>query len=104
MADKLKAYKESLSAEQIAELVRQTKELEQYQSEPSTKEDLEKIPMLELEDIGKKAIRLKNREYSVEGIPVVQHDIFTNGIAYVDYHFMMNSVNGIAFNGAECCA
>lgn len=92
VADKLKAYKESLSAEQIAELVRQTKELEQYQSEPSTKEDLEKIPMLELEDIGKKAIRLKNREYSVEDIPVVQHDIFTNGIAYVDYHFMMNTV------------
>lgn len=92
VADKLKAYKESLNTEEIAELVRQTKELEQYQSEPSTKEDLEKIPMLELEDIGKKALTLKNREYSVVGIPVVQHDIFTNGIAYVDYHFMMNTV------------
>ena len=92
VSEKLKAYKESLSAEEIALLVRQTKELEQYQSEPSTKEDLEKIPMLELEDIGKKAQTLKNREYQIEGIPVVQHDIFTNGIAYVDYHFMLNKV------------
>ncbi len=92
VADKLAAYKESLSDSEIAELVRQTKELERYQSEPSTKEDLEKIPMLELDDIDKKAQTLKNREYQVEGIPVVQHDIFTNGIAYVDYHFMMNQV------------
>lgn len=92
VAEKLKAYKESLSAEEIAELVRQTKELEQYQSEPSAKEDLEKIPMLELEDIGKKAISLKNREYSVVDIPVIQHDLFTNGIAYVEYYFMMNTV------------
>lgn len=92
LAEKLRVYKESLSAEEIAKLVQQTKELEEYQSEPSTKEELEKIPMLELSDIGTKAITLKNQEYFVEDIPVVQHDIFTNGIAYVDYHFMMDKV------------
>lgn len=92
VATKLKAYKESLSAEEITALVRQTKELEHYQSEPSTKEDLEKIPMLELSDIGKQAQKLKNREYLVEGVPVVQHDIFTNGIAYVEYYFDMKQI------------
>lgn len=92
VAEKLKMYKESLNAEEIAELVRQTRELEAYQSEPSTKEDLEKIPMLELSDIGKKAAVIQNKEGLVEGIPVIWHDIFTNGIAYVGYHFMLDKI------------
>ncbi len=92
VAKKLREYKESLTKEEIIKLVQQTKELEAYQLEPSAKDELEKIPMLELEDIGTKAVTLKNREYKVENIPVIQHDIFTNGIAYVDYHFMMNKV------------
>jgi len=92
VADKLKEYKAGLNKEEIQALVQQTKELEQYQSEPSTKEELEKIPMLELSDIEKKAMTLKNREYEVEGIPVVQHDIFTNGIAYLEYYFDLKQI------------
>ncbi len=92
VAKDLEVYKESLSEEEIAALVKQTRELEQYQSEPSTKEDLEKIPMLELSDIEKQAMDIKNRAYEISGISVVQHDIFTNGIAYVGYHFMLDKV------------
>ena len=93
VAEKLATYKKSLTPEEIKRIVEQTKELERYQSEPSSKEDLEKIPMLELEDIETKAKEVKNREYQVRDITVVQHDIFTNGIAYVDYHFMLNQVS-----------
>ena len=92
-AGKLAAFKESLSKDEVAAIVRQTEELEAYQSEGSSPEDLEKIPMLELSDIGKEAIKLKNTEKEVEGIPVIQHDIFTNGIAYVGYYFMLNHVS-----------
>ena len=92
-AERLKAYKESLSKEEIADLVKQTKELNVYQSEPSLAEDLEKIPVLELEDIGKEAYRMKNEEQMIEGIPVIKHDIFTNGIAYVGYYFSLNQVS-----------
>lgn len=91
-AKKLAAFKESLSKDEVASIVRQTEELEAYQSEGSSPEDLEKIPMLELSDIGKEALKLKNTEKEVEGIPVIQHDIFTNGIAYVGYYFMLNHV------------
>ena len=93
IAKKLAAYKESLSPDEIDRIVKQTKELEAYQSQPSTKEELEKIPLLELEDIGTKAQTLKNRQYECEGIPIVQHDILTNDIAYVDYHFILNDVS-----------
>lgn len=91
-ARKLKEYKDSLSGEEINRLVKETKELLQYQSEESAPEDLAKIPMLELSDIGKKALTLKNTEKKVEGIPMVSHDIFTNGIAYVEYYFSLNHV------------
>lgn len=91
--EKLAEFKAGLSKDALKAIICQTKELEEYQSEPSKPEDLETIPLLELSDIGKEAIRLKNKELSVEGIPVVCHDIFTNGIAYVGYYFMLNHVS-----------
>lgn len=91
-AEKLAAFKAELSKEELEAMVRQTKELSDYQSEGSRPEDLEKIPMLELSDIGKEALKLKNTEKEVDGIPLIQHDIFTNGIAYVGYYFMLNHV------------
>lgn len=92
-AKKLKEYKDSLSKNEIDALVEQTKALNEYQSEPSSEEDLLKIPMLELEDIGKEAVHIKNRENVVAGIPVISHDVFTNGIAYVSYEFSLNHVS-----------
>lgn len=91
-AEKLRAYKDSLTTEEVKALVKQTKELNDYQSAPSSEEDMLKIPLLELSDIGTEAYHIKNKESVVEDIPVIQHDIFTNGIAYVDYHFMLNKV------------
>lgn len=92
VADKLKAYKESLTREEIDKLVAETKELLAYQAEPSTKEELEKIPMLKREDIGREAFKVRNREFDINGIKVVQQEIPTNGIAYVGYHFMLDRV------------
>ncbi|MBO5469429.1 MAG: insulinase family protein [Lachnospiraceae bacterium] len=92
LAKQLQAYKSSLSEEQIKQLVKDTEELQAYQSEPSLQEDLEKIPLLQLSDIDKKAFHIKNREWQAEGIPVVQQDIFTNGIAYISYYFMLDHV------------
>ena len=51
LAERLAKYKDSLSSEQVKALVKETAELKAYQEEPSTKEDLEKIPMLGREDI-----------------------------------------------------
>ena len=92
LAKQLQAYKRSLSEEQINQMVKDTEELQAYQSEPSPQEDLEKIPLLQLSDIDKKAFHIKNREWQAEGIPVVQQDIFTNGIAYISYYFMLDHV------------
>ncbi|MDE6627175.1 MAG: insulinase family protein [Lachnospiraceae bacterium] len=92
-AKKLETFKAGLSKDELQRIVDQTRELKEYQSKASSKEDLEKIPLLELSDIGRKARKLHNKEFIVEGIPAVWHELFTNGIAYVEYCFMLNTVS-----------
>jgi len=92
IAKKLADYKKSLSKEEIAKLVEQTRELIAYQSEPTPKEDLKKIPMLKKEDLDKKAMKLSNIESEVAGYKLIRHDIETNKIAYVGYYFMLNDI------------
>ena len=91
-AKKLQEYKESLSAEEIDAIIRQTEELKLYQDTPSSKEDLEKIPMLSREDIGREPAKLIFEEKKVDGITVVHHDLFTAGIGYLKVLFDINRV------------
>lgn len=89
---KLAAYKESLTAEERKRIVDFTKHLKEYQSEPSPQEDLEKIPLLERGDIGKEALPFQNEELPASGIKMVFHDLFTNGIGYVNLIFRANEI------------
>ncbi len=91
-AKKLQAYKESLSAEEIDTIIRETRELKEYQDAPSAKEDLEKIPMLSREDIGREPAKLIFEEKKVDGITVVHHEMFTAGIGYLKVLFNVNRV------------
>ena len=50
---KLQEYKASLGDEEIREMVSRTKKLEEYQSEPESEEALERIPVLNREDISR---------------------------------------------------
>ncbi len=92
-AKKLAEYKKTLSNEQLQTLVYDTKALKDYQSEPSTKEELESIPLLKREDIGKKASKLYNTEKSINGVKVLHHNINTNGIGYLRLSFNLDKVD-----------
>ncbi len=87
LKEKLAAYKASLSAEEVKALVEQTKALKAYQEEPSTKEDLEKIPMLSIDDIEKKAKGFKNEKFLSDKADALWHNINTNGINYIRMAF-----------------
>ena len=87
LAKKLAAYKESLSKEEIQQLIADTKHLKQYQEEPSPREELEKIPMLRREDMKHEAAPLINQEREVDGVTVIHHSMFSNGIAYLRFLF-----------------
>lgn len=87
LAEKLAAYKATLSPEEIKKLVEQTHHLHQYQEEPSADEDLRKIPMLGRKDMRKEAMLFHNEEMKTGNIPVVMHEIATNGIDYMTLMF-----------------
>jgi Predicted Zn-dependent peptidases, insulinase-like len=85
--EKLAAYKSGLTQTECNALVEGTKQLLQYQDTPSTKEELELIPLLSREDIGRKAEPVYNQEKMISSVKIMHHDIFTNGIAYVRMAF-----------------
>lgn len=89
---KLAAYKASLPKETLEDMVRQTKALKQYQEEPSAPEDLEKIPILEIEDIEPKPQPFFNHYEEIKGYPVLYHDVQSRGIAYVKWVFDTGNV------------
>lgn len=92
VAKKLKEYKDSLSEDEIRGLIEKTKKLRAFQETPSTAEELEKIPMLTREDIRKEAVPFDNTEYIWEGTTILHHDVFTNGIAYLDLLFDISRI------------
>ena len=92
LEEKLQEYKASLTAEEIETFVQKTHALEDYQSEPESEENLEKIPVLKREDISREIEPIINEEMTLAGVPVIFHEIETNGIGYVDVLFDMSSV------------
>ena len=83
LARKLAEYKNSLTAEEIDAIVKETAALKEYQETPDSKEAMECIPLLTREDLRKEIIPLSNRMEEIDGSPFLRHDIFTNGIGYV---------------------
>ena len=90
---KLQEYKAALPLQEIERLVERTKGLEEYQSAPESEEDLERIPVLERKDISREIEPIVNEELKLAGIPVIFHEIETNGIGYADVLFDMSSVS-----------
>ena len=87
LADKLAAYKASLSGADLERMVKETAELKEYQGTPDPKEAYECLPTLKLSDIRKEAEPLTIEETEVDGIPTLFHEIETNGILYFNMLF-----------------
>lgn len=92
LRDKLAEYKASLTKEQVEEFVEKTLHLAEYQDEPSTEEDLKKIPVLKREDISKEITPYYNEEIYVDDTLMVYHEVETNGIGYLDFIFDLTNI------------
>ena len=87
LAKELSDYKASLSDEEIKKLIEDTEHLKKYQEEPSSDEDLRKLPMLTRADMKKNAMLFSNIEDELLDVKVVRHDIESNGIDYISFLF-----------------
>ncbi len=93
LREKLKSYKESLSEQELDKIIREAKELKEYQEAEDTKEDMETIPLLKISDIRKEVKPIIYKEEMAGDIRLITHKIFTNGIGYLTLSFSMDDIS-----------
>lgn len=92
LRNKLREYKASLPKEEIKTMIKQTIDLRERQTTEESKEDLEKIPLLSLEDINPKAEQLPLEKRSIGDNTLLLHSMFTNKIAHIKLVFDTRTV------------
>ncbi len=88
MEERLAAYQETLSDEELEKVRIHANDLKAYQASEDKPEDLKKLPMLGRGDLKKEAQPYSNIKHELssasgEEVPVWQHDYFTNGVSYI---------------------
>ena len=89
---RLARIQETLSEAQIAEMVETTRQLKLRQETPDPAEALEKLPVLRLEDLEKQNKTIPIEELEIQDTKVLYHDLFTNGIVYLDLGFDLHAL------------
>jgi Zn-dependent M16 (insulinase) family peptidase len=89
---RLAKIRESMSESQIAELVENTKKLKVRQETPDPAEALESLPVLKLQDLEKNSKSIPIDVLEIQETKVLYHDLFTNGIVYLDLGFDLHAL------------
>ncbi len=84
--------KASHTKSQIQTIYEQSQKLIKEQMTPDSPESLATLPRLELEDLPKEIETIPIKKISFYGIPFMEHEIFANGIAYLDLVFDVSDV------------
>jgi len=85
--DRLAKLRAGMSEEGLQKLVDRTNTLKKRQETPDTAKALASLPILKLEDLDKKIKMIPISNENRKGIEVLHHDLFTNGIVYLDLGF-----------------
>ncbi|CAN4107689.1 unnamed protein product [Withania somnifera] len=88
----LNKVKASMTQEDLAELARATHELRLKQETPDPPEALKSVPSLSLQDIPRKPALVPTKIGDINGVKVLQHDLFTNDVLYAEVVFNMSSL------------
>ena len=84
----LKNVEDNLTAKEKENIVISVKKLKQFQEEPDSPELINKIPFLQLQDLPREVQVVPSEQISLShGVSSYFHDIFTNGIVYLDFAF-----------------
>ena len=90
--ERLEKLRQSLTPEERQNIVDETKALKEYQQEPEKPENIAKIPLLARNDLKKSAEPYANELHESDGIDILCHPVFTNGIGYLGLLFDMKDV------------
>ena len=89
---RLEAARAAMSAADLERLVVETTELRRRQEEPDRPEDLARIPTLTIADLDRHGKTIPTDELRVGGAPLLFHDLFTNGVVYLDLAFDLRAL------------
>ncbi len=89
---RLAKIRESLSESQIAGLVENTQKLKLRQETPDSSEALETLPVLKRNDLEKQSKTIPIEVLELQDTKVLYHDLFTNGIVYLDLGFDLHAL------------
>ena len=92
-AQKLEAFKNSLSEEQLNEIVENTKKLKVRQASKDSEDALKTIPLLERKDLKRIITEKKIKKDFVNGVDYLHYDVNTSGISYVRLFFNLFGIN-----------
>ena len=90
--ERLTKAREDMKSEDLKEVISNTKALKRMQETPDTPEALAAIPTLRLEDLDRRNKIIPLTPSEREETPVLYHDLFTNGIAYLDLGFNLHTL------------
>ncbi|MCR4610314.1 MAG: insulinase family protein [Lachnospiraceae bacterium] len=93
LREKLAEKKASMSAEEIKAIIDNTKHLHEYQQTPSSNEELEKLPMLNREDLDKDIRKCDVEEKDIGGIKVIHSKVDTSNIHYLKLLFSIDHIS-----------
>ena len=87
VVEKLESYKKSLSEEEINELIEKNIKLRDMQVKEDSEEAKATIPKLSLSDVEAKAEKIPQEIIREKGYSLLNHNIFTSKISYLDFYF-----------------
>ncbi len=85
--------KESMTSDELNDIIEKSKKLKEFQQSQDTKENLQKLPKLSINDISKDELEIPLEEKEINDRKVLYHNIFTNKIVYVKYYFDLNHLS-----------
>jgi Zn-dependent M16 (insulinase) family peptidase len=89
---RLDSYQATLSEGDLERLIAESEALRRLQEEPDKPEDLAKVPTLTLKDLDRQGKTIPSEERDAGGAPLLFHDLFTNGIVYLDLAFDLRAL------------
>ncbi|WBW99125.1 insulinase family protein [Oceanirhabdus sp. W0125-5] len=86
-AEKLAEYKDTLSQEELANLVKENEALVAWQNSPDNPEDLSKLPKLQLDKLNPKFEIAPSEVKNIEDVKILHHPLFTFGTNKISMFF-----------------
>ena len=90
--NRMSGIKATLSADALAEIRREAEALKSFQTQADGPETLACLPRLNVQDMERTVEKIPTEMLGIGGVDALAHELFTNGIAYLDLAFDISDI------------